>query len=287
MSDPQYTSDWWKLALGIAVPFIVFGLGLFAYLMQRRFELLKVRYLDEGLDRASSDFDTVNSLFWHNWQTVLVARTMIDTMGAEGLRMAKNVLDRGLRPLEPSYRSAAYFRLAHLLGDEIFWLLQQHLHLLAIKTQAALHSDFSERVNHLVEKNSVWTSDKVEAATAELVQDAKVRSDELTMEIANCSMIGYGIHRVAVELQQAIYSPFDVRGLVEEFKHREGVRHVIDQLRKHYAKEIEEYEGLGPDLETQFDSDEQEGWRVDETYRAGLESKEGATAPKPDRPKVD
>jgi len=99
--------------------------GLRAYFHQKEYELVRKRYLEDCLDRISSQIETSLSIFRHNWERSLTA---LKQFRSQKIDMQKELYQAGFLPLPPSvFETSRYYVLNKLVGDKIFFDVHQLL----------------------------------------------------------------------------------------------------------------------------------------------------------------
>jgi hypothetical protein len=136
----------WLVPLFVA--FVTYRLGLRAYHRQREYELVRRRYLDEGLDAFAADVEHALAVFWNNWNHGV---NVLREYGSKGNAMRKELLDTGWLDLDMSHvRFQPSYRIHQLVDDPIFWYVQQSLFAFVIKTNFFLKDDLCGKVRHEV-----------------------------------------------------------------------------------------------------------------------------------------
>ncbi|MBI3530695.1 MAG: hypothetical protein HY067_22335 [Betaproteobacteria bacterium] len=97
---------------------VAYLLGLRAYQLQREYELVRRRYLDEGLDAFAADVEHALAVFKNNSQHGLTILKFYREMDAA---IRKELLDTGFMDIEMSqFRVRPNYRVGALVGDKVF-----------------------------------------------------------------------------------------------------------------------------------------------------------------------
>lgn len=110
-------------ALGAAV--IAYYVGLRTYFRQKEFELVQKRYLYEGIDKVASEAEEALNVFQHNWAVSLFALKLFRDIGP---KPASAYCQKALLTLQHSSPEVGPgYRLKALVGNDVFWEVQQML----------------------------------------------------------------------------------------------------------------------------------------------------------------
>lgn len=107
--------------LGVAL--LVYCLGLMAYRRQKEHELVRQRYLDEGVDLVASRLEETLSAYRHNWFHAVQIVKYMKRVG----NVPEDLLDKShlIMPEPSQLEIRANYRLSTLVGDPVFYCVQQ------------------------------------------------------------------------------------------------------------------------------------------------------------------
>jgi hypothetical protein len=214
----------------LGAAFVAYLLGLRAYHLQREYELVRRRYLDEGLDAFAADVEHALGVFKNNWQhslTVLKHYRDMDTA------MRKELLDTGFLDVQMSqFRVRPNYRVATLVGDRVFWNIQQLLFAFVGTTTAFFKEDLCGAVRYAVNGGQLkgpkdqMIDEYVKVATKHLETSKKY-------------------HMLLAEVQ-AVTAEFEgerfTLATVQQFKERKTVKDAVNRLKEAFAHKLEKYE---------------------------------------------
>jgi hypothetical protein len=214
----------------LGAAFIAYLLGLRAYHLQREYELVRRRYLDEGLDAFAADVEHALGVFKNNWQHSL---TILKHYREMDRAMRKELLDTGFLDVEMSqFRVRPNYRVATLVGDRVFWNLQQLLFAFAGTTTAFFKEDLCGAVRYAV------NGGQLKAPKQEMI-DEYIKVAEKNLETSN------RYHMLLAEVQ-AITAEFErerfTLATVQQFKERKAVKDSVNRLKEAFADKLEKYE---------------------------------------------
>lgn len=138
----------------VLAAFIAYLLGLRAYHLQREYELVRRRYLDEGLDAFAADTENALSIFRNNWQHSLIVLKNFRDIGS---RMRKELLDERYIDLDMLHFRPNY-RVHELVGDKVFWEVQQLLFGVVGSATSFFKDDLCGSIRHGITGGTLNTS---------------------------------------------------------------------------------------------------------------------------------
>ncbi len=214
--------------LGLA--FVAYLLGLRAYHLQREYELVRRRYLDEGLDAFAADVEHALGVFKNNWQHSL---TILKHYREMDRGMRKELLDTGFLDVQMSqFRVRPNYRVETLVGDRVFWNVQQLLFAFVGTTTAFFKEDLCGAVRYAINDG------QLKAPKQEMI-DEYVRVSEEHLATAN------RYHILLAEVQ-AVTAEFEKERLtlstVQQFKDRKAVKDSVSRLKEAFAEKLAKYE---------------------------------------------
>ena len=119
-------TEWGKLLAPIVAVLIAYFLGAAAYFRQKEYELVRKRYLEEGVDIISEEADKALGVFWRNWSRAL---SLLKQFRGLGSNVDRKLYSEGWVTLEPSVLATRpNYRLNLLVRDEIFYSVLQLVH---------------------------------------------------------------------------------------------------------------------------------------------------------------
>jgi len=210
--------------------FVAYLLGLRAYHLQREYELVRRRYLDEGLDAFAADVEHALGVFKNNWQHSLTILKHYREMDAA---MRKELLDTGFLDVQMSqFRVRPNFRIATLVGDHVFWNVQQLLFAFVGTSTAFFKEDLCGAVRHAVSGGAL------KAPKKDMI-DEYVKECEAHLANAN------RYHVLLAEVQ-AMTTELEKERLtlakIHEFKNRKAVKNSLKRLKEAFADKLAKYE---------------------------------------------
>ena len=129
--------------------YIVYLLGLRAYFSQKEFENVRLRYLDSGLDLASSQVEYALGVYRSNWALLLryakLCRELKAPFDAEDFFIQFRELDQSHFQITPVHRIKA------LLPSEVIWSAYQQVFSFVGTTNDKIKADFGPVLKMLSE----------------------------------------------------------------------------------------------------------------------------------------
>lgn len=210
--------------------FIAYLLGLRAYHIQREYELVRRRYLDEGLDAFAADVEHALIIFKNNWQHSLTVLKYYREMDA-GMR--KELLDEGYLDLDMSqFRVRPNYRVAELVGDKVFWNVQQLLFAFVGTSTSFFKDDLGGAVRHAI------LGTPLKGKKEDMIRDY-VSECENKLNQANRYYV------LLAEVQNVI-TEFEKRRLtlkdIHKFKNRPEMRNIIERLNNSFEDKLKKHE---------------------------------------------
>lgn len=209
---------------------VAYLLGLRSYHTQREYELVRSRYLDEGLDAFAADIEHALIIFKNNWQHSLMVLKNYRKMDA-GMR--KELLDEGYLHLDMSqFRVRPNYRVGELVGDKVFWNVQQ----LLFAFVGAATSFFRDELGG--ELRDAISGGSLKGKKEDMIRDY-VSECEKQMKEAN------RYHVLLAEVQNVI-TEFEKRRLtlkdIHKFKNLPEVRAIVERLSSTFEDKLKKYE---------------------------------------------
>lgn len=114
-----------KHLITIIALYIGYRLGLRAYFRQKDYELVRQRYLIDGADEVAANIEYGLSVYRNNWARGLEILRMFRDVGD---RINPKMFEEGYICFDQSkFQMRPHYRMEHLVGDMIFWRVQQQL----------------------------------------------------------------------------------------------------------------------------------------------------------------
>lgn len=214
----------------LGAAFVAYLLGLRAYHLQREYELVRRRYLDEGLDAFAADVEHALGVFKNNWQHSL---TVLKNYREMDRAMRKELLDTGLMDVQMSqFRVRPNYRIGTLVGDQVFWNVQQLLFSFVGTTTAFYKEDLCGAVRHVV------NGAQLKAPKQTMIDEyVKVCNEHLATANQYHVLLGE-VQAVTTELESERFT----LTTIQKFKDRKAVKDSVKRLKEAFADKLEEYE---------------------------------------------
>lgn len=235
----ELPSEILKILTSFGAAGLAYLLGSRAYFRQKEFELVRSRYLEEGIDRVAARAEEALSIATHNFQHALkVLRIFRDVGPDRAVQMCE-----GFKGLDASsLELVAVSRLNDLVQDEIIWSVRQ-----------LLYSEVQE--NHTLAADDMCGAIKSIASGAGL----KVSKDEFVRTYEQKIIEGYlKSNRFALlvsvlhEIASALQAERLTLASVKNFSRKPVVIKEIDRLKSEFGPDIkpldQELERLGIDV---------------------------------------
>lgn len=198
-------------------------LALLAYLRQRRFEILRTRYLDEGLDQAVRDIDRMLGVYSHNEAMMVSSMTHFKRMGERGPELALATCTKGLQRLEPFLATYPYFRTRILLRDDFFWEAAQVVREFVVRYERSIDTLWAAHLEKSLGRpySETQTDHEYQVYLEEF--------DQLSEKAETFLPLSEALQEIGFALQERIYSLGS--DLLEEFHEDERVVSVMRRVR--------------------------------------------------------
>lgn len=206
------------VALGAAI-------GLYAYFRQKEYELMKQRYLEQGLDVVAGAVESLLGIVSHNYARALQLCKQYRENGA-GIDPAE--LSRGFFDLDTSnFHQTAHYRLSSLLNDQVVWNTFQSVMVYASTTNVLLTQEIPEAIRKLAAIPE-GTRDR-QADTEEMMKSIREKHDEQFM----FSEFTHSLHVLSLLLEKTRLS----RKSIAKFSLQPDVSGVVQKMRVAYPGE--------------------------------------------------
>ena len=114
------------------------------YFLQREYELVIARYLDNGIDKVLAELDEITAAFNHNWSQIIILLRNFDDAG-EGFDLDQLKTDF-LRVNFSGLNAVAHYRIRVLVGNNEYWAVYQK----ALAYYAQANSVFTSEIPEVV-----------------------------------------------------------------------------------------------------------------------------------------
>ena len=114
------------------------------YFLQREYELVIARYLDNGIDKVLAELDEITAAFNHNWSQIIILLRNFDDAG-EGFDLDQLKTDF-LRVNFSGLNAVAHYRIRVLVGNNEYWSVYQK----ALAYYAQANSVFTSEIPEVV-----------------------------------------------------------------------------------------------------------------------------------------
>jgi hypothetical protein len=226
----EFLKDVGAAGAPLGAAFVAYLLGLRAYHLQREYELVRRRYLDEGLDAFAADVEHALGVFKNNWQHSLNVLKHYREMDAA---MRRELIDTGWLDVEMSqFRVRPNYRVGTLVGDRVFWNIQQLLFAFVGTTTAFFKDDLGGAVRHAISGGAL-------KGPKQTMIDEYVQQCEKHLDTANRYHILLGeVQAITTEFERKRFT----LASVQKFKDREVVKSSVKRLKDAFADKLAKYE---------------------------------------------
>jgi len=208
-----------SLLAGLALAYF----GLRIYFRQKEYELVKQRYLDQGLDIVAGELEEITSVLLNNWARSLeLVKELRDSPG----NFEKSHLDQDFLPLRGSnFNHAAHHRLKVLIKSHIVWNCYQ----LALSRHMALNGVAAKEIPHAI---SEFIAGRLPDAKSEEIAEAAFEQLQPMVSKSNeFALLQDAIQRIAGHFERSRLSFKDV----ETFAGLDSIRKIVKELEDHYS----------------------------------------------------
>ncbi len=214
-----------KILAPFGAAYVAYQFGSHAYFRQKEFELVRSRYLEQGIDRVAAQAEEALSIATHNFQHAFkVLRVFRDVGPDRAVEMCK-----GFKGLEAgSLEIVAVHRLNELVQDGIFWDVRQLLYSAVQESHALAADDMCEAMR------AAMKADRLKVSTADFV---KAYEQNLMKGYYRCNrfvLLVSALHEIASALQAerlALQS-------VKEFSRKAVVIREINRLKNEFGNDL-------------------------------------------------
>src|SRR6266446_4020812 len=210
----------------LGAAFVAYLLGLRAYHLQREYELIRRRYLDEGLDAFAADVEHALGVFKNNWQHSMTILKHYREMDAA---LRKELLETGFLDVQMSqFRVRPNYRVATLVGDRVFWNVQQLLFAFVGSSTAFFREDLCSAVKHAVSGRPLKvTKEEMIAGYVEECESHLRNSERYHGLLAE-------VQEITTELEKERFT----FATIHDFKNRKRVKRSVERLKEAFADKL-------------------------------------------------
>ena len=138
--------------------YVAYVLGLRTYFRQKEYEMVRKRYLEEGIDLIAQEVDRALSIFMYNWNRGL---TVIKHFRDVGTKIDPLLYNSGFEHLNISgIFVRPHYKLKLLVNDDVFHKVQQFVHSFVESANKFIIEDLCNTVKLRVDGEKSEVSDK-------------------------------------------------------------------------------------------------------------------------------
>jgi len=133
-----------KHLITIIALYIGYRLGLRAFFRQKDYELVRQRYLIDGADEVAASIEYGLTVYRNNWARGLQIIRMFRDVGDQ---INPKMLEEGFICFDQSkFQMRPHYRMEYLVGDMIFWRIQQKLAAFVITSTGHIKEDMCTEI---------------------------------------------------------------------------------------------------------------------------------------------
>jgi hypothetical protein len=212
-----------KYIITIIALYFGYRLGLRAYFRQKDYELVRQRYLADGVDEVAADIEYGLSVYRNNWARGLQILRMFRDVGDQiNLKM----LEEGFISFNQSkFRMRPHHRMECLVGDMVFWKVQQKLAAFVITA-----------TGHI--KENMCTEIKLNlSCLPEKRKEIVDKYEKLLLEKEDENWAFYvpleKLHDISRHLERTRFTPEEIG----QFKNKEFVKEAVKVIKQKFSLE--------------------------------------------------
>ena len=211
-----------RLVSGVVAGLVLAYCGLRIYFLQKEYELVKQRYLDQCVDVVAGELEEITSVLLHNWARSL---ELVKELRDAPENFDRAHIEQGFLPLRASkLNHAAHHRLKVLVGSQILWDCYQ----LALSRHMALNAVAAKEIPHAI---SEYTSGRLPKAQAiEIVNAAINELKPMASKSNEFALLQDAVQRIAWHLERSRLSFKEV----ETFARIENIVQIVGELEARY-----------------------------------------------------
>ena len=212
----------------IAAPLI----GLYVYFRQKQYDLVRTRYLDNGMDVIAAHVEYALGIFRHNWARSLNVLKHYRDMGPD---MPRYLYSSGFLELDPAaYKTVHGFLLRELTGEDIFPNVLQILFSFVHNSNALFIYDLCSTVRVSIEGGE---GHQIKSSRDEIVESYFKEMDELNEKCEKFYVFQGALHNISGALAR---QRFQFRTISRLHKHS-VVAQTVEMLKKHFDEDLQKY----------------------------------------------
>ncbi|MCK4951736.1 MAG: hypothetical protein KAS48_07945 [Gammaproteobacteria bacterium] len=228
----RYQDSLSTIAAAILAAIIAPLLGLLVYFKQKQYDLVRARYLENGLDVVSAQVEYTLGIFRHNWARGLNVLKHFRDMGAD---MPKELYKSGFIEIDPaSYKTAHSYLLREMTGDDVYHHVLQLLFTFVHSTNAMLMYDLCSIVRLSIEGG---TENEIKSSREEIMNSYFPLLEELN----NKAERFYLIQAALMDLSSVLIRKKFTFNNIDNFRDDQTVKRTIEKLKNEFEKDIKEY----------------------------------------------
>jgi len=208
-------------------------LGLFVYFRQKQYELVRKRYLEDGIDVILNYIEYVDSTFRHNWSRALTCLKLYRDAGSD---ISRDLYTNGYVELEPpTFQMSRNYILRELTGSDVFFNILQLLLAFVGNANAFIMHDLCFAIKISVEGGK---ENKVLMPKDKLIDAYFEKLRNLDQKSHKYALLHNELHKIATCLSKERLT-FKT---VESFRDKAVVKLGVSNLRKAFKEKLELYE---------------------------------------------
>ena len=216
------------LVAAVVAAYLAYRWGSRTYLAQKEYELVRQRYLSNGIDLMAAEVEYTLGIYRHNW---FLALDVLKHLRDLGPKMPQHACDAAFFVPEPQYlQIGPAHRVNSLLGDQVLWDAQQNAFVFAQHAAVFFRNDMCSAISFSLEH------DPTAEQCAELYETYMAEVRKLNSEARRHHILLSKLQDVAARFERAEFT-FETLG---RFKDDPGLKGTLDDVRRLYAEVFEE-----------------------------------------------
>lgn len=208
--------------------FIAFILGLKAFYIHKEYDVVRKRYLEDGLDLLTEDIEHALMIFKKNWSHSLKIIRQFKNSRSD---MRVELLEVGFLDYDMSkFRISPNYRVNTLLGDDVIWKLQQHLVVIVMEADEFMREEVCGVIRHIL------SGKQVGKPIDQIIETMFQECVKLWDRGAKYHILVAEIQRLSEEYER---KKFTMKG-IHNFKHTQFSKEYVSNLKKVFADVLSE-----------------------------------------------
>lgn len=204
-------------------------LGLWVYHRQREYELVRHRYLADGIDVISSHVEYTQGVFRHNWARSL---NLIQQFRDAGKDTSKDLYSTGFIQLDPSrFEISRNYILKELVGDDIYEQVQELLFAYVSAANSFFVNDLCQMVRMYIEGTKELKINTTNEHIAEQYTKYAIEKDE-------CFKKYYSLLGELRSLSAILVREKFTFESIKTFREKTEVKESIKRLKSEFDEEL-------------------------------------------------